>query len=178
MIYFVTGSTGFIGKRLAKKLLQRIRQLLPPWMLRVGLEGGRINIVPVDFVVDVLDFISHQARPSGKCYHLVDPVGYRIGDVLDILSKAAHGPRMSVFVNAALLSFIPRAIKKRLMALSLVRRVHRAIMADLGLPEELLTTTAPCSSIILVACASPWACCRAWRPGTRAMGSTSARLAC
>ena len=36
MIYFVTGPTGFIGKRLAKKLLQRIRQLLPPWMLRVG----------------------------------------------------------------------------------------------------------------------------------------------
>jgi thioester reductase-like protein len=26
-------------------------QILPPWMPSVGLEGGRINIVPVDFVV-------------------------------------------------------------------------------------------------------------------------------
>ena len=121
------------------KLIQRIRQLLPPWMPMVGLEGGRINIVPVDFVVNALDFISHQPQPGGKCYQLVDPVGYRVGDVLDILSKAAHGPRMSLFVNAALLSFIPKAIKKGLMALSPVRRIHRAIMADLGLPEELLT---------------------------------------
>ena len=121
------------------KLIQRIRQLLPSWMPMVGLEGGRINIVPVDFVVNALDFISHQPQPGGKCYQLVDPVGYRVGDVLDILSKAAHGPRMSLFVNAALLSFIPKAIKKGLMALSPVRRIHRAIMADLGLPEELLT---------------------------------------
>src|SRR5512147_1972094 len=33
------------------KLIQRMRQILPPWFPSVGLEGGRINIVPVDFVV-------------------------------------------------------------------------------------------------------------------------------
>jgi nucleoside-diphosphate-sugar epimerase len=44
------------------KLIQRMRQLLPPWMPAVGLEGGRINIVPVDFVVDALDHISHKSR--------------------------------------------------------------------------------------------------------------------
>ena len=68
------------------KLIQRMRQLLPPWMPSVGLEGGRVNIVPVDFVVDALDHISHQANVAKKCYHLVDPVGYRVGDVLDIFS--------------------------------------------------------------------------------------------
>jgi len=44
------------------KLIQRMRQILPPWMPSVGLEGGRINIVPVDFVVDALDHISHGQR--------------------------------------------------------------------------------------------------------------------
>lgn len=121
------------------KLIQRLRQMLPSWMPMVGLEGGRINIVPVDFVVDALAHISHQDPASGKCYHLVDPVGYRVGDVLDILSKAAHGPRMNLFVNAALFGFIPKAVKKGLMALSPVRRLHKAIMTDLGLPEEMLT---------------------------------------
>ncbi|MGA8784057.1 MAG: SDR family oxidoreductase, partial [Polaromonas sp.] len=115
------------------KLIQRLRQMLPSWMPMVGLEGGRINIVPVDFVVDALAHISHQDPASGKCYHLVDPVGYRVGDVLDILSKAAHGPRMNLFVNAALFGFIPKAVKKGLMALSPVRRLHKAIMTDLGL---------------------------------------------
>ncbi|MCB8747120.1 SDR family oxidoreductase [Rhodoferax sp. U2-2l] len=121
------------------KLIQRMRQLLPPWMPSVGLEGGRINIVPVDFVVDALATISHQKDTAGKCYHLVDPVGYRVGDVLDIFSKAAHAPKMNLFVNAALLGFIPRSVTKGLMALAPVRRVRNAIMTDLGLPEDMLT---------------------------------------
>jgi NAD(P)-dependent dehydrogenase (short-subunit alcohol dehydrogenase family) len=121
------------------KLIQRLRQILPPWMPSVGLEGGRINIVPVDYVVDTLDYLSHHHRTSGKCFHLVDPVGYRVGDVLDILSKAAHAPKMNLFVNAALLGFIPKSVKKGLMALAPVRRVYRAVMQDLGLPEDMLT---------------------------------------
>ena len=121
------------------KLIQRLRQLLPPWMPTVGLEGGRVNIVPVDFVVNALNVISHQQDIGKKCFHLVDPVGYRVGDVLDIFSRAAHAPRMNLFVNAALLGFIPKGIKKSLMAMAPVRRVRNAVMKDLGLPEEMLT---------------------------------------
>ena len=120
------------------KLIQRMRQILPPWMPSVGLEGGRINIVPVDFVVDALNHISHHKRASGQCFHLVDPMGYRVGDVLDILSKAAHAPKMNLFINAALMGFIPKSVKKGLMALAPVRRVYRAIMQDLGLPEDMM----------------------------------------
>ncbi len=121
------------------KLIQRLRQLLPPWMPTVGLEGGRVNIVPVDFVVNALNVISHQKDITKKCYHLVDPVGYRVGDVLDIFSRAAHAPRMNLFINAALLGFIPKGIKKSLMAMVPVRRVRNAVLKDLGLPEDMLT---------------------------------------
>ena len=122
------------------KLIQRMRQILPPWMPAVGIEGGRINIVPVDFVVACIDHISHaKADSAGKCYHLVDPQGYRVGDVLDIFGRAAHAPKMNLFVNAALLGFIPRSVKKGLMALAPVRRIRSAVMKDLGLPEDIFT---------------------------------------
>ena len=122
------------------KLIQRMRQLLPPWMPSIGLEGGRINIVPVDFVVAALDHISHlKADLDKRCFHLVDPLGYRVGDVLDIFSKAAHAPKMNLFVNAALLGFIPKSVKKGLMAIAPVRRVKAAVLKDLGLPEDMLT---------------------------------------
>ncbi|HEY1393375.1 MAG TPA: SDR family oxidoreductase, partial [Methylibium sp.] len=122
------------------KLIQRMRQLLPPWMPSIGLEGGRVNIVPVDFVVDALDCISHgKGELNRRCFHLVDPVGYRVGDVLDIFSKAAHAPKMNLFVNAALFGFIPKSVKKGLMALAPVRRVRNAVMKDLGLPEDMLS---------------------------------------
>jgi NAD(P)-dependent dehydrogenase (short-subunit alcohol dehydrogenase family) len=120
------------------KLIQRMRQLLPPWMPAVGLEGGRVNIVPVDYVVDALDHISHKPDIAKRCFHLVDPVGYRVGDVLDIFNRAAHAPKMNLFINAALLGFIPKSVKKGLMAVAPVRRIRNAIMKDLGLPEDIL----------------------------------------
>jgi NAD(P)-dependent dehydrogenase (short-subunit alcohol dehydrogenase family) len=125
------------------KLIQRMRQILPPWLPSVGIEGGRINIVPVDFVVKCIDFISHVSSKTtdikGKAYHLVDPQGYRVGDVLDIFSKAAHAPKMNLFVNAALLGFIPKSVKKGLMAVAPVRRIRAAVMKDLGLPDDMFT---------------------------------------
>ncbi len=122
------------------KLIQRMRQFLPPWMPSVGLEGGRVNIVPVDFVVAALDHISHlKTNLNRKCFHLVDPTGYRVGDVLDIFTRAAHAPKMNLFVNAALFSFVPRSVTKALMAIAPVRRLRRAVLKDLGLPDDIMT---------------------------------------
>ena len=70
------------------KLIQRMRQLLPPWMPTIGIEGGRINIVPVDFVVDAIDHIAHKKGLDGKCFHLTDPEPKRVGEVLNIFAKA------------------------------------------------------------------------------------------
>jgi NAD(P)-dependent dehydrogenase (short-subunit alcohol dehydrogenase family) len=120
------------------KLIQRTRQLLPPWFPMIGLEGGRVNLVPVDFVVNAIDHISHKKDVGGKCFHLVDPEPKRVGDILNTFSKAGHAPAMSLYVNAALLGFIPRGVKKSLMSLTPVRRVKNAIMKDLGLPDDIL----------------------------------------
>src|ERR1017187_5900387 len=49
------------------KLIQRMRQALPPWMPAIGIEGGRINIVPVDFVVQAMDYLAHARGHDGKC---------------------------------------------------------------------------------------------------------------
>jgi NAD(P)-dependent dehydrogenase (short-subunit alcohol dehydrogenase family) len=121
------------------KLIQRMRQMLPPWMPTMGLEGGRINLVPVDFVVAAMDHIAHKKGLDGKCFHLVDPSPKRVGEVLNMFAKAGHAPSMSLYVNAALFGFIPKGIKKGLMALTPVRRIRNAIMKDLGLPEDILT---------------------------------------
>ncbi|MFN9209554.1 MAG: SDR family oxidoreductase, partial [Betaproteobacteria bacterium] len=70
------------------KLIQRMRAMLPPWMPAVGIDGGRINLVPVDFVVDAIDHIAHAKEGNGKAFHLVDPTPYRVGDILNIFAKA------------------------------------------------------------------------------------------
>jgi NAD(P)-dependent dehydrogenase (short-subunit alcohol dehydrogenase family) len=120
------------------KLIQRIRQVLPPWMPAIGIEGGRINIVPVDFVVAAMDHIAHVPDVEGDTFHLVDPEPMRVGDVLNTFAQAAHAPLMSIRVNAALFGFIPKNVLKALMALTPVRRIRNALMKDLGLPEDVL----------------------------------------
>jgi NAD(P)-dependent dehydrogenase (short-subunit alcohol dehydrogenase family) len=120
------------------KLIQKIRKLLPPWMPVIGIEGGRINIVPVDFVVNAMDHIAHQPKLDGHCFHLTDPEPMRVGEVLNVFCRAAHAPTMSIRINAALLGFIPKSVKKGIMSLSPVRRVRDALMKDLGLPSDLM----------------------------------------
>ena len=120
------------------KLIQRMRQLLPPWMPTIGIEGGRINIVPVDYVVDAIDYIAHKPGLDRKAFHLVDPNPMRVGDVLNTFAQAAHAPSFTMRINAALFGFIPRSMKKGMMALTPVRRIRNAILQDLGLPEGIL----------------------------------------
>jgi NAD(P)-dependent dehydrogenase (short-subunit alcohol dehydrogenase family) len=121
------------------KLIQRMRQMLPPWMPAIGIEGGRINIVPVDFVVDAIDYIAHRPGHDNKAFHLVDPTPYRVGDILNIFARAAHAPQFSLRVNAALVGFIPPSVRKGMLTLSPVRRIKNAVMKDLGLPDDILT---------------------------------------
>lgn len=120
------------------KLIQKMRRMVPAWMPTIGIEGGRINVVPVDFVVAATDHIAHQPGEDGKCFHLVDPTPMRVGDLLNTFARAAHAPAMAIRVNAALFGFIPRHMRKALMALTPVRRVRHAVMKDLGLPDDIL----------------------------------------
>jgi thioester reductase-like protein len=63
---FATGEMDKIdGPYYFFKLIQRMRQMLPPWMPTIGIEGGRINIVPVDFVVAAMDHIAHAKGHDG-----------------------------------------------------------------------------------------------------------------
>lgn len=121
------------------KLIQKMRSMMPSWVPAVGIEGGRINIVPVDYVVNAIACLSHQKGLDGRCFHLTDPNPRRVGDVLNIFARAAHAPEMALRINAALFGFIPRGVKKSLMALTPVRRIQTAVMKDLGLPDELMS---------------------------------------
>ncbi|MBP9806279.1 MAG: SDR family oxidoreductase [Candidatus Accumulibacter sp.] len=120
------------------KLIQKMRRILPSWMPTIGIEGGRINLVPVDFVVAALDHIAHLEGRDGQCFHLTDPAPMRVGDLLNTFARAAHAPEMGLRVNAALLGFIPGSVRQAMFALTPVRRVRKAVMKDLGLPDDIL----------------------------------------
>lgn len=119
------------------KLIQRLRQLLPPWLPAPGLEGGRINIVPVDYVVEAMHHIAHLPTLDSRCFHLTDPHPLRLGELLDVFTDAAHAPRMSLRVNARLAGLVPPLVRERLLALAPLRRLRDALLHELGLPRDI-----------------------------------------
>ena len=139
---FVVGhsKTGYIdkidGPYYFFKLIQKMRAMLPPWVPTIGVEGGRINIVPVDFVADALDYLSHKKGLDGKCFHLTDPEPSRIGEVLNIFARAAHAPQMTMRINARMFGFIPAPILYGIGSLAPIKRMVRAVLKDLGIPKD------------------------------------------
>jgi len=121
------------------KLIQKLRRALPPWVPTLGLEGGRINIVPVDFVARAMDHIAHQPKLDNTCFHLTDPHPKRIGEVMNLFAEAAHAPLMQMRLDARLFSFIPQPIKQGLGMLPPVRRIVNQVLGDLGIPRDVLS---------------------------------------
>jgi NAD(P)-dependent dehydrogenase (short-subunit alcohol dehydrogenase family) len=119
------------------KLIQKMRNALPPWVPTVGIEGGRINIVPVDYVVDAMDHIAHRKGLDGGCFHLTDPEPRRIGEILNLFARAAHAPQMTMRLNAKMFSFIPSFVIDSVMSLAPVRRIQKQLLSDLGIPKDM-----------------------------------------
>jgi NAD(P)-dependent dehydrogenase (short-subunit alcohol dehydrogenase family) len=117
-------------------LLKKLRETLPPWMPTIGIEGGRINMVPVDFVVDAMDHIAHKAGLDGGVFHLTDPAPRRIGEVLNLFARVGHAPEMTMRLDARMFAFIPAPIRMAMGNLPPVKRFVGMMLKDLGIPRE------------------------------------------
>ncbi len=119
--------------------IKKIRNALPPWVPIAGLEGGEINIVPVDYVANAFDYLAHKDGLDGRCFHLTDPKPYRAGEALNIFAQAAHAPRFAMRIDSRMLDIVPQGIRDAILHLPPVRRILDTIMKDLGLPKPILT---------------------------------------
>ena len=119
-------------------LIKKIRQTLPQWMPTLGIEGGRLNLVPVDFVVDAMDHIAHKRGLDGHTFHLVDPDPQRIGEVLNVFCRAAHAPEMTLRLDARMLAVVPSTVRSMALNLPPVKRITGMLLKDLRIPPAVL----------------------------------------
>lgn len=121
------------------KLIQLIRDALPRWMPLIGLEGGHVNLVPVDFVVAALDHLVHLPGEDGACFHLVDRQDRRIGEVLNLFAEAAHAPTMSLRLEPVVLGALAAGVRAGGAAfLPAAGRIVRQALEDLHIPPSVL----------------------------------------
>jgi NAD(P)-dependent dehydrogenase (short-subunit alcohol dehydrogenase family) len=118
------------------KLIQKLRNRVPKWVPLIGIEGGQMNIVPVDYVADCIDYLSHQPKLDGQCFHLTDPNAKTVGEVIKIFADVAHAPSMAMRIDMRMFAFIPATILGMVKNLPPVRRIINAILADYGIPRD------------------------------------------
>ncbi|HKH42133.1 MAG TPA: SDR family oxidoreductase [Solirubrobacterales bacterium] len=120
------------------KLLQRARNAVPQWFPGVGIEGRRINLVPVDYVARAMDHIAHIDGFDGQAFHLTDPNPLTAGQVINVFAKAAHAPEAAMRIDSRMFDFIPKQVRAGLTMLPPVKRITDQILADLGIPRSVL----------------------------------------
>jgi thioester reductase-like protein len=120
------------------KLLQRARNAVPQWFPGVGIEGRKINIVPVDFVAKAMDHIAHIDGFDGQTFHLTDPNPLTAGQVVNAFARAAHAPEAAMRIDSRMFDFIPKQVRSGLTMLPPVKRITDQVLSDLGIPRSVL----------------------------------------
>lgn len=109
---------------------------LPEQLPLVGVEGGRVHLVPVDFVADALDHIAHVEGRDGETFHLVDPDPPSVGEVINAFAEAAGAPSFPIRLDARAMGVVPKPLRNIVTALPPVHRTFNAVIRKLGIPRE------------------------------------------
>ena len=123
-------------------LLRRMRAL-PSWLPLVGIEGGTLPLVPVDFVARALDVLAHERGLDGRCFHLVDPRAKTTGEALNLFAKAAGAPRFRMRFDRRATELLTAPLRGALATLPGAERLAHLALAQLGIPPRVLAYVNP-----------------------------------
>src|SRR3954447_1962568 len=124
------------------KAIQRLRGLAPSWLRGIGIEGGPINLVPVDYVAKAMDYLAHQPGLDGRAFHLTDPEPMTVGQMANAFAKAAKAPQFGYNLDTASLESAVRTIPKPLRTIASrlpgPKLAADLVLAELGIRREVL----------------------------------------
>jgi NAD(P)-dependent dehydrogenase (short-subunit alcohol dehydrogenase family) len=120
------------------KAIQRMRQLLPEWLPLVGPDLGYTNVVPVDWVAGAIERLIHEPDLDGRAFHLTDPRGQRVEELINELAAVAHAPRVAVTLDRRLTRALPTWPLSLALQLPPWRQLGGLALRELQIPEEVI----------------------------------------
>ncbi|MGI8761280.1 MAG: SDR family oxidoreductase [Jatrophihabitantaceae bacterium] len=117
--------------------IQRLRGVAPSWLRGIGIDGGEINLVPVDYVAKAMDYLAHQPDLDGRAFHLTDPEPLTVAELVKVLTKAAHAPGPAINIDPRMLDALPARLSATITRLPGAKQVTDLVLAELGIPREM-----------------------------------------
>lgn len=124
-------------------LVRRLAPLLPRWLPLFVVEGGKMPIVPVDFVAAALDRLAHVSAGASATYALVAPEPPSVGSLVQTLVQLAGGPKIGRLHVPALARWGNRLLRMfgRVVPSAVSRLVARATGVPPSVFGQLFTQT-------------------------------------
>ncbi|HNI70721.1 MAG TPA: SDR family oxidoreductase [Marmoricola sp.] len=130
--------------------LKFMRDHLPNWTPLLGLDFGDTNIVPVDYVVQAIDYLAHQPDLDHQTFHLVNPEPQSLVDIANSLAAAARAPQFAIPLDRTRAAKLPigmlgRTLRPGYLVNQLLRQPLPSLMLDqslgrLGIPAEVINS--------------------------------------
>ena len=122
------------------KAIQKISYRLPKWVPLLGIEGGRVPIVPVDYVSAAMDAIAHKDGHDGEAFFLIQSHSPTVGEMLGAFLAAAHGPEFAKKLEVPALPSAVRALTGRIGD-AVPESVKKQLSKTIGVPISVLGYT-------------------------------------
>ena len=117
------------------KTIQMLRDKLPKWLPLLGIDGGEMPVVPVDYVVDAMDAIGHKEGEDGKAFFLIPKNPPNAGEMLSIFMRAAHGPDFKKYLSTQNLpKGIEAGFRKLASSIPMSGALEKSLSAATGIP--------------------------------------------
>ena len=120
------------------KAIKSISNSVPRWMHSLMVGGGKLNIVPVDYVVDALDYLAHDDDLDYRCFFLTQPEETSVGELFSQFLQAAHGPKLHVVGKSAGSRRWLEYSGKSLGWIRPVRKLTNNFLAEYDIPQQVL----------------------------------------
>ncbi|MEM1144255.1 MAG: SDR family oxidoreductase [Pseudomonadota bacterium] len=119
------------------ELLRNISKVTPVGLPLVMNKAGLLNIVPVDFVVNAMDHLAHLRGQDNQCFFLTDPEGVRVGELLETMLQAAHGPKLRA-LNIRALDKATKLAGDGIGKITPIKALGSRAVKRLGIPPQVL----------------------------------------
>jgi NAD(P)-dependent dehydrogenase (short-subunit alcohol dehydrogenase family) len=119
------------------ELLNNLSKVTPEGLPLVMNKAGLLNIVPVDYVVNAVDYLAHLDGQDHGCFFITDPDGIRVGDLLKVMMEVAHGPKLRA-LNIGLLDKAVKMAGTGIGKLPPVKLLGEKAVARLGIPPQVI----------------------------------------
>lgn len=119
------------------ELLKNLSAVTPRGLPVLLNRAGLLNIVPVDYVVDAIDYLAHLPGHDNECFFITDPDGIRVGDLLRVLMKVSGGPNL-VVLDSKTLDDATRRAGEFIGSVDVLRNLGEKLVSRLGIPPEVV----------------------------------------